>query len=202
MPNLPAFCSQCGLIFGSGIFIDNSTNIQLNNVLSSCPRCGALARVPDGIYNVLGGAVELLSGPKRSVEQLQLLKNVFEKAREQGKSREQVQTEIVQAVPELSSLATALPTTRGELYAFITTILTLLTLMVSAYAAWKPAGPSQEEINSMVSQALQKNMQTSNAKGTTTTPKRNNLKTGRNEKCPCGSGKKFKKCCLLPPADG
>jgi len=23
------------------------------------------------------------------------------------------------------------------------------------------------------------------------------MKTGRNEKCPCGSGKKYKKCCLL-----
>jgi uncharacterized protein YecA (UPF0149 family) len=25
-------------------------------------------------------------------------------------------------------------------------------------------------------------------------------KTGRNESCPCGSGKKFKKCCLNNPA--
>jgi len=23
------------------------------------------------------------------------------------------------------------------------------------------------------------------------------VKTGRNEPCPCGSGKKYKKCCLL-----
>jgi uncharacterized protein YecA (UPF0149 family) len=23
-----------------------------------------------------------------------------------------------------------------------------------------------------------------------------NLKTGRNEPCPCGSGKKYKKCCI------
>ena len=22
--------------------------------------------------------------------------------------------------------------------------------------------------------------------------------TGRNDKCPCGSGKKFKKCCIIP----
>lgn len=25
-------------------------------------------------------------------------------------------------------------------------------------------------------------------------------KVGRNEICPCGSGKKFKKCCLLDPS--
>ena len=26
--------------------------------------------------------------------------------------------------------------------------------------------------------------------------KANNIKCGRNEPCPCGSGKKYKKCCL------
>ena len=25
------------------------------------------------------------------------------------------------------------------------------------------------------------------------------FKVGRNEECPCGSGKKFKKCCGAPP---
>ena len=28
-------------------------------------------------------------------------------------------------------------------------------------------------------------------------PIQSNVKIGRNEKCPCGSGKKYKKCCLL-----
>ncbi|MFK5915411.1 MAG: SEC-C metal-binding domain-containing protein, partial [Woeseiaceae bacterium] len=26
---------------------------------------------------------------------------------------------------------------------------------------------------------------------------RENPKTGRNDSCPCGSGKKYKKCCLI-----
>ncbi|MBL9136562.1 MAG: SEC-C domain-containing protein [Verrucomicrobiales bacterium] len=30
-------------------------------------------------------------------------------------------------------------------------------------------------------------------------PMRSELKTGRNDPCPCGSGKKFKKCCLVAP---
>ena len=29
---------------------------------------------------------------------------------------------------------------------------------------------------------------------------RNEPRTSRNDKCPCGSGKKFKKCCLYKPA--
>lgn len=31
--------------------------------------------------------------------------------------------------------------------------------------------------------------------------KRNPARVGRNEACPCGSGKKFKKCCLWIPVD-
>ena len=30
-----------------------------------------------------------------------------------------------------------------------------------------------------------------------TTVKRDKLKVGRNESCTCGSGKKYKKCCML-----
>lgn len=197
MPNMPAFCTQCGLVFGSGIAINNSTNIQLRNVSSSCPRCGAMARVPDGIYNVLGGVIELLSGPTSSVEQLRRLQSVLEQARAQGKNREEVQTAITLAAPELASLASALPVTRGELYAFITTILTLLTLIVSAYAAWKPAGPSQAEIEAMVATALEKAAQPKVSQSVSPPKKRVSKKVGRNSLCPCGSGKKYKRCCLV-----
>ena len=30
-----------------------------------------------------------------------------------------------------------------------------------------------------------------------TTPRPTTLKTGRNHPCPCGSGRKFKRCCML-----
>jgi hypothetical protein len=32
-------------------------------------------------------------------------------------------------------------------------------------------------------------------------PRQAGAKVGRNEACPCGSGKKFKRCCLSKPAD-
>ena len=31
--------------------------------------------------------------------------------------------------------------------------------------------------------------------------KRGEVKIGRNDPCPCGSGKKFKRCCLTPPPE-
>ncbi len=37
---------------------------------------------------------------------------------------------------------------------------------------------------------------TNKEKNATIQPVRSEIKTGRNEPCPCGSGKKYKKCCL------
>jgi uncharacterized protein YecA (UPF0149 family) len=38
-----------------------------------------------------------------------------------------------------------------------------------------------------------------NAQTSSTTYRREEPKTGRNEICPCGSGLKFKRCCLNKP---
>ena len=40
------------------------------------------------------------------------------------------------------------------------------------------------------------------SKASTNTPVRNENKVGRNDPCPCGSGKKYKKCCGASSADG
>jgi preprotein translocase subunit SecA len=40
------------------------------------------------------------------------------------------------------------------------------------------------------------------SKAQTNTPVRNDSKVGRNDPCPCGSGKKYKKCCGASSADG
>jgi hypothetical protein len=192
---MPAFCGSCGLVFPSGIVIENSTGISLSGVNARCPRCGGVGRVPDGLYNVLGQTVQLLTGPGRSSEQLLRLKSTLEAARNQQQEPEEVRKAVLAAAPELTGLASAMPTTRTELYAFITVVLTLLALLVSAYAAFKPSGPSQSEIDAMVQRALAGSLPPSPP--TAQQPKKQKKsKVGRNEHCPCGSGKKFKKCCL------
>jgi len=143
MPNMPAFCESCGFVFASGFVIENSTGVTFSGVSSRCPRCGGVGKVPDGIYNVLGQVVELLAGPKSSAEQLRKLQVVLKAARAKQQEPEQVRKAILATAPELTGLASALPNTRVELYSFITIVLTLLALLVSAYAALKPSGPSQ-----------------------------------------------------------
>jgi SEC-C motif len=194
MPNMPAFCSSCGLAFSSGIVIENSTGVSLSGVTSQCPRCGGIGQVPDGIYNVLGQVVQLLAGPGSSVEHLRRLKATFEAARDTQQGTEDLRKAVLATAPELTGLASALPTTRNELYTFITVVLTLLTLLVTAYAAFKPSGPSQSEIDAMVQKALsQAGASTTNTGAKRQGPKK--AKVGRNEACPCGSGRKYKRCC-------
>jgi len=193
---MPAFCTGCGLVFGSGFVIENSTNIHIQNFSASCPRCGSIAKVPDGVYNVLGGVVELLSGPTKSLSQIRSLQQKLRHVRAHSKSHEDVQRLISKNAPELSSIASSLPKTRGELYAFLTVLITLLGLLVNTYTARKPSGPTQAEIEAMIAKALSKSTERSVPLPPQTTEKHKKSKIGRNAPCPCGSGKKYKRCCL------
>jgi SEC-C motif len=196
MPDMPAFCGSCGLVFPSGFVIENSTGISPNNVQSQCPRCGGMARVPDGMYNVLGQVIEFLAGPTSSLDQLRRLQASLETARNKQEDRDEIRKAILETAPELTGLASALPANRVELYAFITVVLALLTLLVSTYTALKPSGPTQAEIDAMVNKAIEKATYTAPPKAAIATPHSKRPKVGRNQPCPCGSGKKYKKCCL------
>jgi hypothetical protein len=196
VPRLPAFCTSCGHAFPSPIEVNNASNIHIRDVATNCPRCGATARIPDGIYSALGSVVEILAGPTRSIERIQRIQQILKEAQRKQQSREEVQSKIASTAPELSSFTSTLPATRVELYAFITVLLTLLTLLVTAYGTLKPSGPTQAEIESMVSKAIEKSGATPGSPKANPQKKRVVPKVGRNEACSCGSGKKFKRCCL------
>ena len=196
MPNMPAFCRSCGLVFPSSFVIENSSGVSFSGVSSQCPRCGGVGQVPDGIYNVLGQLVQLLAGPKSSARQLRELQVALESARTKQQEPEEVRKAILANAPELTGLASALPSTRVELYSFITVVLTLLALLVSAYAALKPSGPSQSEIDTMVQKALSQSTPPAPPNAVKQVAPQKRAKVGRNQACPCGSGKKYKRCCL------
>ncbi len=61
---------------------------------------------------------------------------------------------------------------------------------MSGWAGFQPESPREKIPNSGLLSSL-------------ITPHRNSLRSvGRNDPCPCGSGKKFKKCCLNAAAEG
>jgi uncharacterized protein YecA (UPF0149 family) len=72
----------------------------------------------------------------------------------------------------------------------------LLGLMISAYAALKTSGPTPAEIEAMVAKALAQSINKSAAPKPVLPKLKNRSKVGRNALCPCGSGRKYKRCCL------
>lgn len=191
MPYLPAFCGHCGLAFKSDFEVRDITECGFIDCTCTCPRCRKMARIPSGIYNTFGETVELLLGPDSSVEQLIRLRLAIQTAMSRRDAAETVRKAVVETAPQLTSIASALPTNRAELYAFLSVLVAIVAMLISAYAAYKPSGPTKVEVESIVRSAFDQMSKPDMSKAQ---PLRS-FKVGANDPCPCGSGKKYKKCC-------
>lgn len=152
-----------------------------------------MGHIPDGVYNFIGNTIELLSGPARTISELERLAQVLKKARKNNASLQEISEEIEAQVPELSSIKDILPKTRTELYAFIALIISTISIILSQGASNEG---SHIEINNVINNIYQQ-APVPTLPQEKTEPKVKKMKIGRNDPCPCGSGKKYKKCCLL-----
>jgi len=193
MPEMPAFCDNCGTVFGSGFVFENCRNVTLSgNRVGPCPNCGGMGHVPDGVYDVTENAIKLIQGTIKTINQLQQLSALLVEAQKQNLTKEQVQTNIKETVPELTNFASVLPQTRSELYGFIGIILTAIGLLIAAYGTFKDEAVPDKEIEQIIERSIEQSIQKL-APPKPQAPK----KQKRNEPCACGSGAKFKKCCYL-----
>ncbi len=192
---VPAVCDNCGTIFPSSFEVENSTSISFSGCgAGPCPACKGQGHIPDGIYNFIGNTIELLSGPSRTVAELERLAAILKQAREKGTSLEEVTNEIEAHVPELSSLKDILPKSRIELYAFITIIISIIALLLGQLS--KDETQRIEINNNNVVNNIYQQVPVPSATSVPNKASTQSKKIGRNEPCPCGSGKKYKKCCL------
>lgn len=186
MPQIPAFCDRCGAIFGSGMVVENSTNVSFSGCTAGpCPVCGGTGHVPDGVFNVIGSTLEVLAAPERTIKDLTRLAQIFNEARAAKQSREQVAERVTKEVPAFSGVVELLPHNRGELYAFFALILATIPLLKDC----KPQERPNVTINQVVNQVIVQQPAAPQL------PPKLKPKVGRNDPCPCGSGKKYKKCC-------
>jgi hypothetical protein len=193
MPQLLVFCDNCEAIFNSGICIENSSNVSFSNCKSGpCPNCGGMGHIPDGIYNIIGKTIELLTGPNRTINELTKLADLIKRAKEDHLSSEAFLKDIDREVPELSDFKDVLPKTRAELYQFLIVILMLITIILSLPKNFlgKKDGLSKLEIEQLIKQGIEKSCVATQHREL---PKKKK-KVGRNDPCLCGSGKKYKKC--------
>lgn len=192
--DVPAICNNCSTIFRSGIFVENSTNITFaGNTAGPCPVCGGIGHVPDGVFNFVGNAIEILSAPQRTRDELRQLDKILREAQKENQSTDQIVQRINKEVPALTSLISFLPTTRSDLYAFLALIVAVITLIT------QNSGKEEKTTNITVNQTINqvfietdKNVMSPNKN----VPKKSATpKVGRNAPCTCGSGKIYKKCC-------
>jgi len=158
-----------------------------------------MGHIPDGVFSVVGNTIKLLSGPNRTIDDLRKLSSVLLKAQQENLSKEQVEQEIEQTVPELKSISDILPKTRKELYQFLTLIIAAIALLITSFNTFKVSPPTEKQIQEMINKSIEKSMEIPSR---TVQPSIENKtspqkKIGRNQPCYCGSGKKFKKCCYL-----
>lgn len=199
MANVPAVCDFCGGVFPSGIVAEDALNISFLNVgAGPCPSCGSPSHIPDGIYNFIGNSIELLTRPGRSLAELEHLSTLLRIAQQADTPVDQVREQLTREAPELKSLSDALPKSRSDLYAFISILVAILSLVI---ANFKKDQAPHIEINQVINvlsgslpprdggQPAPSRPRSSSSKQST--PK---LKVGRNDPCPCGSGKKYKRC--------
>lgn len=190
MPMVQAFCDTCGTMFPSGIFVENSTISLFGNKAGPCPKCGGMGHIPDGIFKFIGNTIEILSAPQRTLQELIRFANIINEAQKKKYSSEEVIEKVKRDTPEFSSITDLLPKNRGELYAFLALLLTMIQILTQF-----SENPSQNITNNInITQVIEQTYRNRPIE-----EKKKDIhkviKVGRNDICPCGSKKKYKKCC-------
>ena len=213
MPPIPAICRNCGIIFGSGVHIPRKdTFATFVDCSAVCPRCKGPADIPNGTYSALSDTILAFTKGTVTKEHLRELVRILEGGKDSQLEPKRVADEIRSDLPELSSLADVLPTTRKELYAFIGVIAACVIALLTLIDHVKPTPTMAEDrVQELVEKTLSKVNESSDRRTPTVTPTRSIQKAGalsrdrsrtgkkkrskRNAPCPCGSGRKYKKCC-------
>lgn len=132
MPRIPAICRSCQTIFPTaaiGVSGGMGGGVTVNMVNSSagpCPNCGAMGDILDGTYNVGREFIELVSAPNSTVETLQRLGILFQRARDQNLDREEVAKAVEQEFPQYDKVAALI---RANLWPFLTFLVALIALI-------------------------------------------------------------------------
>lgn len=122
---LPAVCDNCGKFFTPrAINAENVQNLTISNVrVGPCPKCGGMGHIPDGVYNVMGDVLQVLSAPARSIEELQRLGNILREAYARSEDADTLRGRIRKESPALSAIADLLPANRTERIAYIALLI-------------------------------------------------------------------------------
>ncbi len=196
MNNIIAFCenSACGAIFEYQKLIGGkgSADIEMSNVrVGPCPKCGSSGVVPDGVYKYANNVINFLTGPSSSIEALKQVEAILKKAKKEGASKEEVISEIEKASPDTAKALRDVPS--GPSYIqWLMLIIAIISVAIQAHTSYFKEDTNLED--KVIEHLLEENKSLNDE---IRTYERKEPKVPRNAPCPCGSGKKYKKCCGL-----
>jgi hypothetical protein len=197
MTALPTICDHCGAMFMTRSAIEmghHTRGLTLVNVGVPCQNCGRQARILDGVYDAMGDTVRIAATSANSAKSLERFRRLLEESRASGADAETVARRIKEEAPEFTAVAVAVSTRQGrDFYDSIVLLLLVLSTLIAFRETLKPDITS-EQIDQIVQRAIE------SARPSLPHPEVEQIhrpKTGRNELCPCGSGRKYKKCHLL-----
>lgn len=111
-----------------------------------------MGEVPDGIYNALGGTLELIAGPESTVAQLKRVARLAQGIRDLEKP--EAKQKISDEMPGLLKLWESLPDVKQKAIAFAALLVSTIHLLIFTYAVFLRGSPTQEKTNELLEQAL------------------------------------------------
>ncbi|MEC5164042.1 SEC-C metal-binding domain-containing protein [Janthinobacterium sp. CG_S6] len=200
MTAIPAFCDNCGTVFPSGFGVQDASVTFFGCKAGPCPACGGVGSVPDGLIKVVGDVIRIISADERTLDQFKRLQVILEEAKKKKTSSQELATQLEKNSPEWAGLAAYIlkylaPKNAGEFWGILGVVLAAIPLILSSTPEL-----DDKQVAAIVDKAVAAAIAhpapaARPVPRAIETPKAKK-KTGRNEKCPCQSGKKYKICCI------
>ena len=199
-----AFCenASCGAVFGVPNLVGGSGSATLHMTeirVGTCPVCGGLGRVPDGVYDYTNNVVQFIRGPKQSLSALQKIEKLLRDAGRVGASREQIVDQVRRISPDTAKAIESAPSVAAlQQWILIAIAVVRLAILVhTTYFKRSDEALQREFIDHLIQENNRLRSAPDEAKKARPY-RRAGPKVQRNALCTCGSGKKYKRCCGAP----
>lgn len=205
-----AICDNplCGTLFEVKSLISGPGHAvieSINTKIGPCPKCGKYGTVPDGVYEYKNYLLSFINGPKESIEVLNKIKTVLENHRQNSQfaSKQNIINEIEKISPRIAEVVKKAPSTTNTISWLTIGIAAIALLIQIQQSYFKPnQNEDRNKFTELFIQHLLNENQTIKKENlvldSLKTATLTNKKTGRNDTCPCNSGKKYKNCCGNP----
>ena len=123
---IPAYCPNCGAVFPSRSISGNFSNLTLRGNKESCPFCGEMADTAEGVFDIAGDFISIISAPHITKQMISDLSVAVKKAYKEKITQEKLAEEIGKIDP---SFGNAIGKVRGGY--FIAALLIILAIIRS-----------------------------------------------------------------------